>query len=409
MTKKQKQKKCLVCEGSDLIMYLDLGNTALANAFIKKTQLKDKEDKFPLRVLYCKTCHLVQLDHIVDRKKVFSKYHYFSSASSPLEKYYEQYVKNLQKKFPNQTKGLIVEIGSNDGILLKYFKNKKTKTLGVDPAKNIAKLAISNGIETLPVFFNLDNAKKIVKKYKKASVVIANHVLAHTDDLHGVIKGVKELLDNDGVFVFEVQYLLDLIQKNEFDNTYHEHISYFSIAPLNTLLSKYGLKIFNIERVDAQGGSIRVYAGHTSDMFPVEKSIKNLIQAEKKNGLYNEKKYKIFGKKPEKIKKDLINLLKEIKKQNKTIVGYGASAKGNTLLQYIGIGPDILDYIVDTTPSKQGKLTPGTHIPVYAQDRLKTHTPAYVLILAWNYADIIIKKESWLQKKGVIFITPIRK
>lgn len=401
--------KCLICGGDKLVKYLDLGKSALANSFLKKSELQKKERLFPLQVFYCKDCHLAQLTELVDRKILFANYNFFSSASSPLEDYFKQYVIDLKKNFPVQSNDFVVEIGSNDGILLKNFDQTKTKILGIDPAKNIAKIANQNGIKTLPIFFNTKSGIKIAKDYGKATIIIANHALAHNDNLHDMISGVKELLDENGIFAFEVQYIANLLAKNQFDNTYHEHASYFSLSPLVTLLEKHDMKIFNVEETSAQGGSIRVFSSNKKAKFLVKDSVKKLLKKEEKNGLHNLKIYKEFGKHPQIIKKDLISLLKKLKKEGKKIVGYGASAKGNTLLQYMGIDTKLIDYIIDTTPSKQGKYTPGTHIPVYGPKKLEEETPDYVLILAWNYAETIMKKESSLQKKGVKFIVPIPK
>ena len=407
--KAQKRPKCLICESARLVKYLDLGESALANSFLNKSELNKKEKRFPLQVLYCQDCHLVQLSEIVDRKLLFSRYDFFSSASSPLESYFKKYVDDLKKNFPNLSKGFVVEIGSNDGILLKNFDKSQTRTLGIDPAKNIAKVANDSGIETLPIFFNIKSAKKIEKEYGKASIIIANHALAHTDNLHEMISGVKELLDSDGIFAFEVQYIANLINKNQFDNTYHEHVSYFSLLSLQRLFDKYDMNIFDVEEVEAQGGSIRVFVSKQNNLQPNSNNVSKLIAKEKKLGLDKLATYKEFSKKPKLIKKDLVAILKKLKKSGKKIVGYGASAKGNTMLQYCGIGPDIIDYIVDTTPSKQGKFTPGTHIPVLPPSELEKNPPDYILILAWNYAELIIKKEDKLRKKGVKFIVPIPK
>lgn len=404
-----KPRKCIICKSEKLVKYLDLGKSALANSFLKKSELNKRELFYPLQAMYCKDCRLVQLSEIVDRKILFSKYDFFSSASSPLEAYFKKYVDDLKKNFPKQADGFVIEIGSNDGILLKNFDKSKTKILGIDPAKNVARIANEAGIDTLPIFFNIKLAKKIKKTYGKASIIIANHALAHTDDLHEIISGVKELLDDNGVFAFEVQHVENLIKKNQFDNTYHEHVSYFSLSPLSTLLEKHDMQIFDVEKVEAQGGSIRVFASHMHTNFKIKKNVGKLIQKEKKSGLHELKTYKDFGKRPEVVKKDLLALLKKLKKEGKKIVGYGASAKGNTLLQYCGIGPETLDYIVDTTPSKQGKYTPGTHIPVLPPTELAKNKPDYILILSWNYADIIIKKESALKKSGVKFIVSIPK
>lgn len=409
MHKKLTKNKCLVCGSNRIFRYLNLGETALANSFLKKTQLKVQELRAPLEVFYCKDCHLAQLGTVVNRKSIFQKYAYASSDSPQLQKYFKDYADNVYSRFPAKAKKLTLEIASNDGILLQHFKNLGAKVLGIDPAKNIAKIANKRGIETIPKFFNLETAKMILRKYGKVGLITANNVLAHTDDPHEIIGGVKKLLDEKGVFIFEVQYLKDLLKNNEFDNTYHEHVFYFSLAPLITLLSMHDLEIFNVEQTTGQGGSIRVYATHTPSSFPLSPEIKNILAEEKKQGLYSFKTYQEFSTKPKKIKKDLVNLLKKLKKSGKTVVGYGASAKGNTLLQFSNIDAKFIDYIVDGSALKQNKYTPGTHIPVYSTTRLKTDTPDYVLILAWNYADSIIEKESWLKDLGVKFIIPVPK
>jgi len=398
---------CLICGNKKLIEYLNLGSTALANSYLDKKNLGKKESKFPLRSVYCTVCHLAQLGDIVDRKHIFENYAYFSSTSPQLEEYFKKYADDIYKKFPKQTKKLTLEIASNDGILLKYFQILGAPVLGIDPAKNIAKIANKKGLLTISEFFNLKTATKILNKYGKAGIISANNVLAHVDNVDEIISGVKNLLTQDGVFVFEVQYLGDLLAKNEFDNTYHEHISYFSLSPLETLLLKNKLQIFNIERVSGQGGSLRVYASHHPLVFKISSSVKKIKDLEKKQGLHKKDIYLKFGKTPIKIKKDLREFIQKLKKQNKKIVGYGASAKGNTLLQYCGVDSSMIDYIVDTAPSKQGKYTPGSHIPIYGTEHLKKNTPDYVLLLAWNYADSIMAKEKWLTEKGVKFIKPI--
>jgi len=402
-----KKKQCLICNDSSLIKYLDLGETSLANSYLKKSELKKPEIIFPLKVYYCQNCHLAQLTDLVDRKILFENYAYFSSTSPQLHMHFKKYAAEVFSRFPRQAKRFTLEIASNDGILLKYFYKLGAKVLGVDPAKNIAKIAKKNGIKTLPVFFDDKVSEYILKRYGPAGIITANNVLAHTDNPHGIIKGVKKLLDTDGVFVFEVQYLADLLKKNEFDNTYHEHTCYFSLAPLKKLLEMWGLQIFDVQHVDTQGGSLRIYAGHTPLLFPLNNSVKQLSSQEKRQGLYTVKRYKKFGSAPIKIKKDLVGLLNNLKKSNKKIVGYGAAAKATTLTEYCGIGQQFIDYIVDDSPQKQGKYMPGTHIPIFSAQKLKENMPDYVLLFAWNYTDSIIKRESWLKENGVKFIKPI--
>jgi SAM-dependent methyltransferase len=407
MSTKIKKGKCLLCENKRMTKFLDLGSTALANALLAKKSLNQKEAKFPLGLHYCRNCHLVQLGHIVDRKILFEKYNYLSSDSPQLEKYFKEYAENIFERFPQLQGKMVLEIASNDGTLLKYFKNLGYEILGIDPAKNIAKIARSKGIPTLPIFFNSHNAKKISNKNGLAHIITANNVLAHTDDPGDILRGVKEILDPEGIFIFEVQYLGDLINKNEFDNTYHEHTCYFSLHPLYLALKKNGLEIFDIEKVAGQGGSIRVYAMHSMHTPSLAPKVKKFLDSEKKQGLCNLKTYLDFGKKPKKIKKDLSTLLKKLKKNGKVIVGYGASAKGATLLQYSGVDHKLLDYIVDSAKIKQGKYTPGTKIPIYDRDKLKQSRPDYILILAWNYSESIMAQESWLKDGGVKFIIPI--
>lgn len=403
----KKNTTCLVCGGSNLTKYLDLGQTALANSYVEASRANIKDTTYPLRIFYCSDCHLAQLLDVVNRNLLFENYAYFSSTSPQLLGYFEEYAKDVFNRFPKQASKLVVEIASNDGILLKPLKKLGAKVLGVDPAKNIAEIANSEGIQTLPNFFDTTVAQEILQTQGHAGIISANNVLAHTDELHEIIKGVKLLLDADGVFIFEVQYLGDLISKNEFDNTYHEHISYFSLSPIITLLKKHGLEVFDVQRVSGQGGSLRIFAGHLPLLHPITEAVKLLVEKEASEGLYELATYQNFAEKPQKTKKDLVKLLTELKKSGKTIVGYGAPAKGNTLLQYCGIGTDLIDYIVDAAPSKQGKLTPGTHIPIFPPSLLREKTPDYILILAWNYADSIIERESWLKDLGVKFIKPV--
>ncbi|MBX4187006.1 MAG: class I SAM-dependent methyltransferase [Candidatus Doudnabacteria bacterium] len=403
-----KSTTCLVCGHGQLRKFLDLGSSALANSYLTKQQLKRPELKVPLQVYYCPSCHLVQLTDIVDRELIYNDYDYFSSTSPQLVEHFENFADEIYTRFPQQTMQLTVEIASNDGVLLKHFQNLGAPILGIDPAKNIARQAEQNGIRTLQVFFNEAVAEKIRKKYGVAGIITANNVLAHTDDIHSIIAGVKKLLAPTGVFVFEVQYIGELINKGAFDNIYHEHICYYSLAPLIKLMNRWGLEAFDIQFVDTHGGSIRVYACHT-DAFPTKKSIPKLLRQEERNGLHQLQTYKNFSAKPLAIKKELVSLIKKLKQQNQTLVGYGASAKGTSLLQFCEIGPEYIDYIVDNAPSKQGKFTPGTHIPILKPEVLKKYVPTYVLLLAWNYANSIMKKENWLKKQGVKFIIPIPK
>lgn len=403
----KKSNHCLICKSKKLIKYLDLGRTALVNSYLTKEELNKPELRVLLEVYYCQNCHLCQLLHIIDKNLLFTKYAYFSSTSPQSVQHFDQYAQEVVKRFPAQAKKLVLEIASNDGVLLKPLKARGAKVLGIDPAKNVAEVANKEGIETIPDFFNKNTARKILQKYGKAGIITANNVLAHTDDIHNILEGVKQLLDKRGVFIFQVKYLGDLLTRNEFDTTYHEHISYFSLAPLIFLLEKHGLKIFDVKRVEPEGGSLRVYASHAPLLFPVRKSVNSFLKKECAQGLNRLQTYLDFTKRPEMVKEKLCKMLTGLKRQGKKIAGYGASGKGNTLLQYCEITPEILDYITDNTPSKQGKYTPGTHIPIVPPTQLRKDTPDYILLLAWNYADDIIKREKWFLEQGGKFIIPI--
>lgn len=401
-----RNKTCLVCKSEKLIKFISLGKTALANSYLTKKQLNAPEKKVPLEVYYCNKCHLVQLLDIVDRKVLFEKYAYYSSTSPQLVEHFRGYAETIVKRFPKQSKKLTLEIASNDGILLKPLKALGVKVLGVDPARNIARKANREGIETIPKFFNSSLVSSILKKYGNPGVIVANNVLAHTDKLTDIIASVKQLLDIDGVFISQSKYLGDLIDKNEFDTIYHEHVSYFSFLSTKFLFNQFGLDIFDVEHVETEGGSLRIFATHINSRVKPDKKVINLIKNEQ-GVLDNRKTYLKFSSSPKIIKEKLNKILKRIKSKKLKIAGYGASAKGNTLLQYCRIEKKYLDFLVDNAPSKQGLYTPGTHIPIYPPSHLKKETPDYVLILAWNFAESIIKKESWFTSLGGKFILPI--
>lgn len=404
----RKSNKCLICGSKELTCYLSLGSAAPANSYLTKPQLQQKEFKAPLEVYFCRNCHLAQLLHIVDRSYIYRHYDYFSSTSPMLIKHFEQYATEVFSRFPNQAKQLVVDIGSNDGVLLKPFKKLGAKVLGIDPAKNIAKIANREGIETIADFFSSKKVPNLIKRYGKAGIITSNNTLAHTDALHDIFEGVKELLDDKGVFVFEVQYLADLLTHNEFDNTYHEHICFHAISPLAYLLKMHSMEIIDIIHTDTHGGAVMVFASHTPSPHPISKAVYKFLDNEKKLGLDKLSTYRKFAKRPPLVKKQLTKMLLDLKKKGKKITAYGASAKATTLLQYCNIGPDIIDYITESAPSKIGKYTPGTHIPIVPEDTLRKKTPDYILITAWNYAQHIMeKKEKWFHDAGGKFIIPI--
>lgn len=403
----KKSNKCLICASTNLSRYLSLGKAAPANSYLKKPQLTDKEFKAPLEAYFCHNCYLAQLLHIVDRAYIFKRYDYFSSTSPMLVRHFENYAAEVFRRFPDQSKQLVVDIGSNDGVLLKPFKKLGARVLGIDPAKNIARIANNQGIETIPIFFHKDKVEKIIRKYGKAGIITSNNTLAHTDTLHDIIEGVSRLLDEKGIFIFEVQYLVDLLTHNEFDNTYHEHICFYSVYPLTILLKIHAMEIINIIHTDTHGGAIMVFASHSPSAFPIGKEVNEYLKNEKRLGLNKLSTYKKFAKRPLVVKQELTKMLLELKKKGKKIAAYGASAKATTLLQYCDIGSNMIDYITDSAPSKQGKYTPGTHIPIVKPEALKIKTPDYIIITAWNYAKNIMEKEKWFKDRGGKFIVPI--
>lgn len=398
---------CRVCKAEDLNLILDLGSTPPANSFLTKEQLSEKEPFFPLKVNFCNECGQLQLSHSVSPELLFKGYLYVSSTSPVFIKHFEEYAKQVFNDYKLTSKSLVVDLGSNDGILLKPFKALGTRVLGVDPADEIAQQATEGGIETLPEFFNADVATSILKKYGGADVICGNNVFAHVPEIDELLEGVNILLNKEGIFIVEFPYLIDFIQKNLFDLVYHEHVSYFSVRPLVKLFARFNMQIVDVKKVSSHGGSIRVFVKKDISKRKVNPSVKKFIKEEENLGLSEIKTYHNFAQRIEKNKKDLMDLLVQLKLSKKSVIGYGAPAKGNTLLNYFGIDNNIVDYIIDDSPLKQGLYTPGTHIPVVSSEILKKELPDYIFILAWNFADPIIEKYSWVREKGVKFIIPV--
>ncbi len=403
----KKSKHCLICKGKKLTRFLSLGNLPLANSYLTKNDLKKPDLKIPLNIYYCHNCHLAQLLDIVDRGQLFNNYAYFSSASSTLIKHFDEYALDLIKKFPRQIKQLTIDVGSNDGVLLKPLKKLGARVLGVDPATNITTIVNKKHLESINDFFGTHIVPHLFNTYGKAGIITANNVLAHTDKIHDILAATKKILDPNGIFIFEVQYIADLLHKNEFDAMYHEHICYFSLHPIIYLLKKYDLQVFDVLHVANHGGSLRIYASHKSGRFQVKNSVLKFIQKERFLKLHEDKIYKKFARQPLIIKKTLTRILADIKKQGKKIAGYGAPAKATTLLNFCGITNQTIDYITDSTPSKQFLYMPGNHIPILPPHTLKKNIPDYILILAWNSAVPIMNKEQWFTNQGGKFIIPI--
>ena len=397
---------CRSCGSRDLLLFLQLGPTPVPNGFLKAHQRHKAEKFYPLDVCFCKDCGLVQLAHVVSPKVMFKNYVYIPSTSETMRNHFAGLAVNVLKK-TNVEGDLVVDIGSNDGTLLKSFQSHNMKTLGIDPAENLAKKANQEGIKTVCALFTKKLAKKIKKRYGEARFITATNVVAHVHDLHDFLEGIKILLSDKGLFIAEFPYLIDLIERVEFDTIYQEHLSYFSITPLEKLLKRHSLYLTDVQRLHVHGGSVRVFISKKATL--PSGRVKKLLQLEKKKDILNPQTYLKFRRKVDKIRHELVQLLWGLRLENKRIVGYGASAKGNIILNYCRIGPETLDYIVDSIPYKQGKYTPGMHIPIFSESKLIKDQPDYTLVLAWNFADEIIKKQAEYRKRGGKFILAIPK
>lgn len=398
---------CRICGNKDLKQFLSLGTTPLANSFLKKEELDEKEEKYPLNLVFCDKCKLVTLSHVVDAEKMFSNYVYVTSTTKTFRDHFTKMGMDLAEEFGLDDGSLAVDIGSNDGVLLSGFKSKGVKVVGVEPAANIAKIAELNGVPTINDFFGSSSVLKIVGKHGKADVVTATNVFAHINDIKTVLKNVKYLLKEDGVFVIEIQYFMDTIKTMNFDNVYHEHLSYFTLTSLKNLFEMNGMNIFKVEHVDTHGGSLRVFIQKNGGFREPDSSVKEFLVNEEKMGVDDFKMYESFGKKVYDAKEVLVNHIKTMTRQGKKIAAYGAPAKGNTLLNFCGIGNDAISYVVEDNPLKVGLYTPGTRIPVVSSEALDKEKPDVVLILAWNFAKEIMEKNKKHKERGVQFIVPL--
>ncbi|MBI4119966.1 MAG: class I SAM-dependent methyltransferase [Parcubacteria group bacterium] len=399
-------KACRDCGSSDLVKFLDLGDQPAANSFLNKEKLKGDEPKFPLGVYFCGNCNLAQLIHIVDPAALFRSYIYLSSGMPKVSPYWQAYAQQVITDYLPQRDGFIVEFGSNDGVLLRFFKDSGYKVLGIDPAENVAKIAQERGMPTIVDFFGEAVASEIVKNHGRAEVIMANNVLAHIDDHQDVCRGVRTLLAPRGVWVIEAPYLIDMFENLTYDTIYHEHLSFLSVRPLQKLFARYGLEIFKADVVQAQGQSLRLFVGH-SGTRPVSETVFELTSRELEYRLDSGQSYFDLARRVEKSRSILVSLLRRLKSEGKTVAAYGAPAKGNTVLNYCNIGADILDYALDDLPTKQGLYTPGQRIPVLDREWAHLNPPDYYLMLAWNYKGAILEKEADYIRKGGKFIMPI--
>lgn len=406
---------CRMCGGTNLTKVWSFGETPLANNYLtpKEVAAKKFEPTAPLDIYACTDCHLVQMCDVVDPKVLFGNYLYVSSTSPAFVKHFEDYAKTLVDRFGLTAHDLVVDVGSNDGVLLKPLQALGVKTLGIEPAANIAQQANAEGIETVADFFTPHLAGRLREQYGPAKVISANNVFAHTDGVDTFVEAVQRLLADDGVFVFEVQYLRDLLEKNLFDIVYHEHVCYYHVHPLVEFFRRYDMEVFDVERPTVHGGSIRVYVsrkaadGHGTSQRT--KRLQQVLRDEEEAGLNTLKPYKEFAARMKKNKQKLQTLLHDLKKQGKKIVGYGAPAKATTLMYAFGIDGSLIDYIVDDSPLKQGRLMPGTHVAIREPHFAKASPgrPDYFIILAWNFAEPIMHSNAWFAEGGGKWIVPV--
>lgn len=402
------KRECRFCYNPLDKIFLDLGEAPLSNAFIRKDDVGKKENIYPLIAYVCENCFLVQVPEFVTPEKIFSKYAYFSSYSASWLKHAENYVNMILKRFHFNEKSLVVELASNDGYLLQYFKKKQIQVLGIEPAENVAKEAKNKGIPTIVNFFSEDLAIKLKNEGSQADLLITNNVLAHVPELNKFVKGIKILLKSSGIATIEFPHLLNMIEKNQFDTIYHEHFSYFSLFTAIKVFSQHNLQIFDVEEIPTHGGSLRLYVKHTTNNYlEITSNMKKILDKERKYKLNDINTYNDFSNKVIRIKKKLRQFLVEIKKSGKIIVGYGAPAKGNTLLNFCKIDGSLLPYTVDKNIHKQGLYLPGTHIPIRHTDEIKKTKPDYLLILPWNLQDEIMTEMSFIRKWGGKFVIPI--
>ena len=404
-----KLKNCRICKGNSFTKYLDLGSTPAADAFIKEEFKSLNDPVYPLEVCLCNDCGISQLNYTVDPKILYQNdYPYESSTTKTGRLHFDQFGESVVKKAELNFDDLVIDIGSNVGVLLSAYKKRGCKVLGIEPSKHIAASANKNGVETINDFITFDLAKKIVLNKGKASVINITNVFAHINDLENLMKAVDTLLTNSGMFVIEAPHFLNLIEGLVYDTIYHEHLLYISVKPLNSLFNRFGFEVFHVEEVSIHGGSIRIFVCRKGE-YNIVNSVNQIIEKEEKANLFDITRLNTFSEQVHEHKKELRELLLEIKRTGQSIAAVSAPAKGMTLLNYCEIDSNILDFITEKSPLKIGKYSPGAHIPIFSDEKLYEEKPDFALLLAWNFADEIIENLSDFKNSGGKFIIPIPK
>jgi SAM-dependent methyltransferase len=400
---------CRACRTPLPAPFLSLGEQPLSNAYLTREGLNRAEPAYPLDVYHCERCHLVQLPEFEKAGNIFKEdYAYFSSYSTSWLEHCKQYAQMITTKLALNKSSFVLEVASNDGYLLQYFKAQDIPVLGIEPAAATAAAAIEKGIPTDVCFFDAPYARKLANSGRNADLIAGNNVLAHNPNLREFVEALSIALKPDGVITLEFPHLLEMMKNNQFDTIYHEHYSYLSLVPLIPLFDQFGLCIFDVEELHTHGGSLRVYAAHTgSAVCNKTAAVDRVVCAERSLGLDGNEIYAGFGEKAQKVKTDLLEFLAQARESGRHVVGYGAPAKGNTLLNYCGIDSDLLSYTVDMNPHKQGMFLPGSHIPVYHPNRIRETKPDLVLILPWNIKNEIMEQISFIREWGARFVVAV--
>ena len=400
--------KCRFCGSDKIHSMVDLGMSPLCESYLSLDQVNKMEAFYPLHVYVCEECYLVQLEEFVPREDIFTEYAYFSSYAGSWVKHAKDYTDMVVERFGLGANNFVVELASNDGYLLQHFVEKNIPSLGIEPAANVAKAAIEKGVPTQVLFFDEHSTKDLIKTGQKPDLLIGNNVLAQVPDLNSFVKGMKLYLNDAGIITMEFPHLLNLMTENQFDTIYHEHFSYFSLIAVENIFSAHGLRIFDVEEVPTHGGSLRIFAAHDDDA--IRQPTQRLLALRKREldaGLNTMKAYGTFAEQVKETKRKILDFLIQAKRDGKTVVGYGAPGKGNTLLNYCGVRSDFIDFTVDRNPYKHGKFLPGTHIPIFPPEKIKEAQPDYVFILPWNFKDEIVEQNAFIREWGGKFVVPI--
>ena len=402
------QPRCRFCGTKLEHTFVDLGMSPLCESYLASEHLNQMEPFYPLHVQVCGNCFLVQLEAYVTPEHIFSDYAYFSSYSDSWLAHAKRYTDLMVERFRIGAKSFVVELASNDGYLLQYFVENKVPVLGIEPAANVADVAIRKGVPTIVKFFGRETARELVASGKQADLLLGNNVLAQVPDLNDFVAGMKILLKPDGLITMEFPHLQRLMEENQFDTIYHEHFSYFSFLTAEKIFAAHGLTLFDVEELPTHGGSLRIYARHAEDSSkPIVTTVTELRKREQSAGYTRLETYSRFAEQVKETKRKLLEFLIQAKRGGKKIAGYGAPGKGNTLLNYCAIRTDFLDYTVDRNPYKHGRFLPGTHVPIYPPDRIRETKPDFLLILPWNLKDEIIKQNGFIREWGGKFVVPI--